>query len=178
MVSENPVLILSQMKNNLVLSEPLGFTISLTSIDKAFKKLKITLKKVHRKLDRVNCPEKVLSRKEYALWFNNYINDYTKVVFVDESSFNLHICRSQGRSTVGTRATVVLPTIRGKSISLLSSICSKRIVYSKVISNSTVDVNIFSAFFEELCHFLKHSLNKEGVCLILDNARIHKEAEI
>ncbi|KAF7685246.1 hypothetical protein CDIK_4005, partial [Cucumispora dikerogammari] len=32
--------------------------------------------------------------------------------------------------------------------------------------------------FEELCHFLKHSLNKEGVCLILDNARIHKEAEI
>ncbi|KAF7691470.1 hypothetical protein CDIK_2591 [Cucumispora dikerogammari] len=26
--------------------------------------------------------------------------------------------------------------------------------------------------------FLKHSLNKEGVCLIFDNARINKEAEI
>ncbi|KAF7685905.1 hypothetical protein CDIK_3346 [Cucumispora dikerogammari] len=29
-----------------------------------------------------------------------------------------------------------------------------------------------------MCYFLKHNLNREEICIILDNARIHKEKHI
>ncbi|KAF7670505.1 hypothetical protein CDIK_4588, partial [Cucumispora dikerogammari] len=110
------------------------------------------------------------------LWFNNkYIGDYTKVVFVDESSFNLHINRSQERSRSGSRANLIIPIIRERSITLIRSISASGIVYSKVISHSTVNGDVFSTFLEKMCYFLKHNLNREEICIILDNARIHKE---
>ncbi|KAF7689073.1 hypothetical protein CDIK_2905 [Cucumispora dikerogammari] len=109
--------------------------------------------------------------KEYDLWFNNYITDYTKVVFVDESSFNLHICRSQKRTVEGTRANIIVPTVINRSISLISRLASEKIVFSKVISTLTVNVNIFSAYLEKLCNYLRHKLNNDSICLIFDNAR-------
>ena len=82
--------------------------------------VKKTMKLTHRELDRVNSSEKILLRKEYASWFNNHFNnDFSKAVFIDESSFNLHLKRYHARSKKGTRAIVTVPTIRGRSISLL-----------------------------------------------------------
>ena len=80
------------------------------------------MKLTHRELDRVNSLEKIILRKEYALWFNNYFNnDFSKVVFIDEYSFNLDMKRSLARSRQGTRAIVTVPTVRGRSVSLLAS---------------------------------------------------------
>ena len=46
------------------------------------------MKLSHRELDRVNSPEKIQLRKEYALWFNNHFNnDFSRAIFIDESSF-------------------------------------------------------------------------------------------
>ncbi|KAF7670510.1 hypothetical protein TCON_2842, partial [Astathelohania contejeani] len=69
-------------------------------------------------------------------------------------------------------------TVRGRSITLISSISAAGMVYSKVISHSTVNGDVFSTFLEEMCYFLKHNLNREEICIILDNARIHKEEHI
>ena len=86
-------------------------------------------------------------RKEYALWFNNHFNnDFSKAVFIDESSFNLHLKRSHARSKKGTRAIVTVPTIRGRSISLLTSMIINGMAYCKTISNLTVNVDIFTEY--------------------------------
>ncbi|KAF7684921.1 hypothetical protein CDIK_4330, partial [Cucumispora dikerogammari] len=178
-VSINPLYSLKQIKDELMLEQLNGFSISLSTINRALRKLKITVKKIHLELDRVNSPKKILQRKEYALWFNNnHISDYSNIVFVDESSFNLHIRRTRGRSRVGLRVNIVVPTVRGRSISLICSISAVGLVYSKVIAHSTVNSDIFSTYLEEMCNYLKNNLNREGVCIILDNARIHREAEI
>jgi len=160
-------------------SEGIRFSISLMTIDRALRDLQITVKKAHRELDRVNQPDKIVARKEYALWFSNhFINDYRDVVFIDESSFNLHISRSQGRSRMGTRVNTQIPTVRGRSISLIYSISSNQMIFSKVINNSTVNADIFTTYLKELCFFLKNNLSREKVCFILDNARIHKRTDI
>ncbi|KAF7685015.1 hypothetical protein CDIK_4236, partial [Cucumispora dikerogammari] len=77
-----------------------------------------------------------------------------------------------------TRANIIMPTVRGRLISLISSIASEQIVFSKVISTSTVNVNMFSAYLEELRFYLRYRLNKDSICLIFDNSRIHKETKI
>ncbi|ORE05977.1 hypothetical protein BCV72DRAFT_329798, partial [Rhizopus microsporus var. microsporus] len=49
-------------------------------------------------------------------------------IFIDESGFNIHTVRSQGRSKKGEPAKVVVTTARGPSISTLGAICSLGIV--------------------------------------------------
>ena len=41
--------------------------------------------------------------------------------------------RNYGRSTAGTRATMIVPTNRGRNLSLISAINGERVLYSVVI---------------------------------------------
>uniref|UniRef100_A0A0N5BH91 Paired domain-containing protein n=1 Tax=Strongyloides papillosus TaxID=174720 RepID=A0A0N5BH91_STREA len=178
-ISENPSYTLKEIKRDIQNIRDSDFQISLSTIDRCLKELGITVKKSHGKLDRVNDPDKIRQRKEYALWFNNYFNnDYSKIVFVDESSFHLHIQRTFSRSKKGTRSNVKVPTIRGRSVTLIASISISQMCHCKVISNSTVDADIFSEYLEELCMYIRDEMKLQAACLILDNARIHKRNEI
>ncbi|KAF7690775.1 hypothetical protein CDIK_2644 [Cucumispora dikerogammari] len=58
------------------------------------------------------------------------------------------------------------------------SISSSSIIFPKVITNSTVNADIFINYFEQLCNYFKNNLQRNNVCLIMDNARIHKTSEI
>ncbi|KAI5150378.1 hypothetical protein ENBRE01_1459 [Enteropsectra breve] len=178
-VSFNPQFTLKEIKSKLLeLSEGI-LVISLSSINRCLQDLKIKLKLCHRELDRVNALDKIQLRKEYALWFNNHFqNDFSRAIFIDESSFNLHLKRSYARSRQGTRAIVVAPTVRGRSISLIASMGINGMGYCKVISNSTVNGDIFAEYITELCRYLRDELHMQDACLILDNARIHRHADI
>lgn len=83
-----------------------------------------------------------------------------------------------GRSKIGTRANTLMPTVRGRSVSMIASMGVSGMHYHKIISNSTVNGNIFSCYIEDLCYYLKNEKYMNDVCLILDNARIHRENDI
>lgn len=179
LVTFNPEFTLKEIKKKLEDSSNNNFSISIASINRCLQELKITMKQSHRELDRVNSPDKILLRKEYSLWFNNHFNNnFSRVVFIDESSFNMHLHRSRARSRQGTRAIVTVPTIRGRSISLLASMSITGMAYCKTISNSTVNANIFNEYVDELCKYLRDVLHMQNACLILDNARIHRRDDI
>ena len=88
--------------------------------------------------------------------------NYSNAVFVDESSFNLDIRRSQVRSRRDTRAVVKIPTIRGKPISLISSIGANDILFFKIIYNTIVSDDIFSEYLLDLCNYLRNVCNMEN----------------
>lgn len=179
LVSCDPQLTLKEIKQKIENSREDGFSISISTINRCLVQLKITLKKTHLELDRVNSPEKIEERKVYSLWFNNFFSgDFSKAIFVDESSFNLHLKRTMGRSKQGTRANVTVPTIRGRSVSLIASISINGMCHCKTIANSTVNANIFSEYLHELCLYLKDIKRMDNACIILDNARIHKSEDI
>lgn len=90
----------------------------------------------------------------------------------------MHLRRQQGRAKKGLRANVKMPTIRGRSVSLIASIGISRMYFYKVIDNSTVNGDIFAAYIQELCEYLSDSCNLENVCIILDNARIHRQKDL
>ena len=137
------------------------------------------MKLTHREIDIVDSSEKILLRKEYALWFNNHFNNnFSKAVFIDESSFNLHLKRSHVRSKKVTRAIVTVSTIRVRSISLLESMTINGMAHCKTISNLTVNPDIFTEYINELCACLRDIFHIQSACLILDSSKIYKKTEI
>jgi len=177
-VSMEPDITLKEIKKKLE-NQNENLTISLTTINNALEKIMITIKKPHIELVRVNEDHYIDQRKTYALWFNEmFANGYEKAIFVDESPFNLHLKRSIARSKKGTRANVKVPTIRGRSVSLLASISIDGMGFSKVIDNSTVNGAIFADYIRELCNHLKVVKGMTNACIILDNARIHRKQDM
>lgn len=176
LISINPEYSLKELQTRL---QDNGYKISLSSICRSLQSLKITRKMCHRELDRVNESLKIQQRKEYALWFNNnFDNDYSKAVFVDECSFNLHLKRSFARSKIGTRAVVRTPTVRGRSITLIASMLMNGMGFCKTITNSTVNSSIFNDYLKSLCEYMRDVLEMHSGCIIMDNARVHRKEDI
>ncbi|KAF7696466.1 hypothetical protein CDIK_1851 [Cucumispora dikerogammari] len=62
-VSNNPAYTLKQIIDKIKLTDCEEFTISTTTVNRALRVLKITLKKIHLELDRVNSSEKNFGKK-------------------------------------------------------------------------------------------------------------------
>jgi len=176
-VSLNPLFSLRQIKEKLLEIDKVKMSIS--TIKNALGKLMIILKQVHRELDRVNSHNLIKLRREYSLWFNECFRaDFSKVIFVDECRFNNQIRRSHGRSLCGTRVNISIPVLRGRNITLISSISLTSLCYTKVVTESTVNANIFNKYIEELCIYLKDVKRMEDGFIILDNARVHSPSDL
>ena len=74
LVSFNLKLTPKETKRDLENIHDEDFKISISTINRCLKELKITIKLRHRKLDQVNSHDKIQQRKAYAIWFNNHFN--------------------------------------------------------------------------------------------------------
>lgn len=177
-VEANPDYTLKQIKNSVAEIIP-NNSISLSTVNNALQFLLITVKKAHRELNKVNLPDYIEKRREYAIWFNStYGLDCSNVIFVDESPFNLHMQRMQARSKKGTRANLAIPTVRGRNASLIASLGIEQMHTSKIIANRTVNSAIFNEYINDLCRNLRDVKHRSNVCIIMDNARIHKKQDL
>ncbi|XP_037808318.1 uncharacterized protein LOC119601452 [Lucilia sericata] len=148
--------------------------LSTTSIHNALKTLRITLKTATINIDRINCDTTIQRRIPYALNFAQNAPDIReKIIFIDESGFNYHLRRNKARSRVNTAAHVIVPTVRGRNVSLIAAMNIHGVLHKKIVANSSVNTDIFTHFLEELFNNLVES-NITGAWLILDNAQIHK----
>ena len=73
-----------------------------------------------------------------------------QMVFVDESPFNLKICRTMGWSPLGERSVSEISLPRGQNISLLLAVSLGGVEYFEMIHESTVNSAGFSIFCERL----------------------------
>jgi hypothetical protein len=141
------------------------------------KSLKITFKMTRPELEARNCVDTIQKRLEYAEKFmRDSPMDKRKIVFIDESGFNLHLRRQHGWSSIGKRAVVRIPTQRGSNINLISAINFEQSLHFK-IRMLTTNANAFRTFLEELFTILS-DLNFHGCWLIMDNVRFHKTHDI
>lgn len=176
LIEENPCTTLSNIKRKIC--EIKQINMSKTSVFNGLKQLCITLKNATMNFDRLNCENTIKLRQTYALHFSQHApQPADKLVFIDESGFNYHLRRTKARSKVNTAAHVIIPTARGRNVSLIAAMNFHGIIHRKVIPNSTVNSNIFVTFLNELINKLaKRSIT--GAWLILDNAAIHKTQEV
>ena len=78
--------------------------------------------------------------------------------------------RTKARSKINTVARIIVPTTKGRNVSLISAINSQKVICHQTISTSNVTLNFLFKKLDEN--------NISSAWLILDNARIHKTEEV
>lgn len=172
LVEVNPGITLVSIKREIL--QNFDLNVSVSTIRTYLISLKITLKKSGLVLERVNDEQRLNLRNEFSTQFLTTASlDDNKNVFVDESGFNLHLRRNFGRSRVGTRVTFIVPTIRGKNVTLLSAINASGIVLFKIFEGACTS-EIFAEFLRELDNKLINVLNIPDATIYMDNASPHR----
>jgi transposase len=175
-IDENCTLTLRAISNRC--SEEFGVTVSTSTIATVIKEFAYSLKRVHLVPQRRNVEEVVEKRFLYA---QNYISmQYTysesKIVFVDEVGFNVSMRASRGRSAIGTPATLTVPAVRTRNISICCSINRESVILyeSRISAYSSIHfcnylINLFTTL---------RSKGMYDVILIMDNVGFHKTDEV
>jgi transposase len=152
--------------------------VSIATIRTALLQLKLTIKRRGLDVDRVNDPTRIELRRNFAVDFllNGELNDVNNI-FVDESGFNLHIRRNYGRSTRGSRVSVVVPTVRGRNTTLICAINKNGVLHSKIICGSCTG-ELFSTFIKELDEKLISLYGIRNGTIYMDNCSIHRSYNV
>lgn len=95
------------------------------------------------------------------------------MIFIDESSSDLHMENNYARAEGGDRVKTPKPIVRGQKFSLLSAVGIFGIIEFLYVELS-VTASIFIHFIAKmLCPKLK-----KGQIVLIDNAKIHKSSKI
>jgi transposase len=97
-----------------------------------------------------------------------------RLIFLDESGFNLHTSNNYGYSPKNIDAVRLMPVNRGKNVSLISILTNTGIKAFRLLEGS-FNSDLFSDFLE-----YAWSINSfiSGDIVIMDNARFHHSSNI
>lgn len=91
---------------------------SRSTVGKVLKELNWTRKRLKKVLVDRNSPSTIALRAEYSATISAIRDD--KLIFVDESGFNLYLSSFYGYSPKGLSPSIGVPSNRGRNISLLA----------------------------------------------------------
>jgi len=114
-VQDDPTL--TQKGMQLKLNES-GIKFSIPKICRTLKHLSISRKRIKKRSSKNITAELQNQRKIYARHMRLYSN--SRIVFLDESGFNLHAGIHYGYSPINTDAYQIVPASRGRNISLIA----------------------------------------------------------
>ena len=120
MIQENPLITLKNMK--LKIFENKNVNLTTTYVFNALKALKTILKTSTINLDRLNSLSTIEQHRNYSILFSqNAPQTRENIISIDESGFNYHLRRNKTRSRVNTSAHIIVPTVRGRNVSLIAA---------------------------------------------------------
>ncbi|KII74595.1 hypothetical protein RF11_04910 [Thelohanellus kitauei] len=101
------------------------------------------------------------------------VNVIKKVIYIDETGFNLHIRRRYGRSQIGERSHIVVANSRGRSINVSAAMNISGFMNCRSI--------VASFNKNEFCQFLREcfqNLSKTPKIFVMDNVHFHHSIEV
>lgn len=170
-VDEDAAITLNNLKHKVL--EVFDKSVGKTTIDRCLRDFHYTMKSLIAIPIRRNVPSTIQSRYDYAERFNQMfleIND-NKFIFIDEVGFSVCARTKKGRSAVGTLATISVPAVKSKNISMVAAVNKYEIINYK-INNGPVNGENFKNFLLSL-HTKLIEKRIENPIYIMDNARIH-----
>lgn len=133
-----------------------------------FTRKRLTLVPVER-----NAPRILEQRQVYARSINNIPME--KLVFLDETGFNLHTTQRFGYSPKNEKAFVTVPASRGQNISLMAAIDINGIVAHELMDGS-YNGEIFKNYIRN--YLLPYFTQHPDYVLIMDNCRFHHRSDV
>ena len=134
-----------------------------------------SLKSVRFEPEAANSAVNKEKRKVFAEALLSAQSQNLPILFMDETNFNLHITRSQGRSQRGIRCTTVPASPKGANIHVVGCIGSLGLIHYEVRRGSFKK----DSAQEWVKSCLRIAREKYGrpVVLVLDNAPCHSQIE-
>ena len=171
-IGENPAATLVMINRRRL---PLKPIISNSCLSRACHGMFFTIKKLEASPSDRNRPDVKMERKEYARWFLQDANRSPRVVYIDESGYNVWTQRTRGRARIGDRAIRTVNGQRGENLTLILAISPQNgIEHFEFRVGGTSSV-VFQEFFTELSRKIGHG----NPCIfILDNAPCHRAVNL
>lgn len=181
------------------LYEEFGISISKSSFHRFIKKeCCLSMKKLEKFTEYRTLDETLEQRKDIVQSFiDDPVMNYEKnCVFLDESGFNLYMCRTRGWSIKGSSCVTAVPKSRGTSVTILGAMCHlgllslslrKTAIQSKKRNVDGVPVDVRTKTGTKATHFLQFItsvldeldfLQLHGYYIVMDNASIHKSKDV
>lgn len=113
-------------------------------------------------------------RLSYATWFLEVANSSPRIVYIDESGFNVWTQRTRGRARIGQRAVRTVHGQRGENLTLILAVSPQNGVekHSFHVGGTT------AAKFREFFASLEDAVGQQTHCIfVLDNAPCHRAIE-
>jgi len=166
-LEQNSQLTLEEIKNSV--ETMFHIETSTTAIERALQKMNITWKNVLLIPSNWNSEEVIKAR---AIFVMNLAKLFTcHIVYVDETGFNLHTCRSKSRAAKEEFAKLTLVP-KQKRLTIIAALDRTGFFHYRLV-NSTTDKHGTNA--EDFRNFLMDLFLKlpRNSVIILDNCRIH-----
>jgi hypothetical protein len=174
-LSERPDIILKALSEKM--RKSLGITLSVKTMSKTLTKIGFTFKLLLTFPISRNSPETISLRKEYALKFLAEAPiDRRKIVWIDETGFNINLRRKHRRARCGEMASAVVANSRGTNHSICSAISEEGFIHYK-LHNGAYNALRFNEYLEELFAILD-AMGRSACYIIMDNAKFHHSAII
>ena len=134
-----------------------------------------SLKQCRSELDGINNPINKFKRKEYAEKYMEFIGNGYVPVFEDESNFNIHCKRSNGRAKIGSRAHIKLSNTRGANLHCIGAISPSSLIFFENRRGSLKSEDFRSYIGKIVDNIFEKGIRK--AVIIIDNAPAHSKAE-
>lgn len=174
-IEENPQLTLNQLNSILRDTWPEKQQVSEATISRALHGALISLKKVIPQPAERNSDEVKAARTAYANW-RIRLDPRAKIIYVDETGYNLYIMRTRGRAAVGARAVRTVCGSKGANTSVIAAISDQYadgVLYYEIVQGG-VNREKFEDFMQSLCTILGED---EEIKIVMDNAPCHRNIE-
>ena len=170
-IGENPAATLININAELKRRLPSKPHISDAYLSKVCRGMFFTLKKLECCPADRNRADVKESRKEYSSWFLEVAVCSPRVIYIDESGFNVWTQRTRGRARVGSRAVRTVSGQRGENLTLILAVSPQSGVEHFQFKVGGTSSAVFAEFFTELTS----KVGTENRCIfVLDNAPCHR----
>ena len=103
--------------------------VSSSTLSNYIGSFRYTLKRFHVKAAAADTDILWEERRNFSRWFLDSVLQRRKLVFVDETGFQVVTRASRGRSKSGERAEITAPGIRSRNITCIAGITSESILH-------------------------------------------------
>lgn len=172
-VENNPSITLAELAQ--ILFTTFNLRVCLNTVKNWLDGQLFSLKNVRRTVYNMNSAENKLKRSYYMEHLFDARANGRTLVWMDETNFNLYCSRKEGRSRIGARATLLLPSSKGANLHCIGAMTSTRMVLFTT-KRGSFNSQTCQEWFRELIE----TCNTQGIenpTFIVDNAPAHCRLE-
>ena len=117
LINDNPSVTLKELQAKLALE--MGLTVCLTTVGNAVNGMMYSYKKMHHEPATMNSLRNKEKRRDFRRTLTEAIGNGKRIVWQDETNFNVWCTRSTGWSRVGRRAVAAHCTSKGQNLHII-----------------------------------------------------------